>query len=175
MKQKGTGPLHEQRHDLGHHEQLWPSWLALSCWESARPSGSLSWPPGAQERQSPPPGESWRRRRERRRPDFTLLYMGLILYARARTFRGCVFSPTEPRARWMELDHVDLKVVPTCWRVGAALHFLLLQVRGHVVVREEHGLQLAHIGQGGICKIRGHREFFSEVGSGSFTIPFFTN
>lgn len=75
----------------------------------------------------------------------------------------------------MELDHVDLRVVPTCWRVGAALHFLLLQVRGHVVVREEHGLQLAHIGQGGICKIRGHREFFSEVGSGSFTIPFFTN
>lgn len=75
----------------------------------------------------------------------------------------------------MELDHVDLRVVPTCWRIGATLQFLLLQVRGHVVVREEHGLQLAHIRQGGICTIRGHREFFSEMGSGSVTIPFFTN
>lgn len=61
-----TGALHGQWCDPGHREQQWPSWLAPSCRGSAQPSGSLSWPPGAGERQSPPPGESWRRRKHRR-------------------------------------------------------------------------------------------------------------
>lgn len=53
---------------------------------------------------------------------------------------------------------MDFRVGPTCWRVAAALHFLSLQVRGHVVVREEHGLQLAHSRQGWICKVETKQE-----------------
>ena len=115
---------------------------------------------------------TWRELKKTERAERTWLYMAVHRPDPVWSSGGCVFSPTEPRAHRMELDHVDLRVVPTCWRVGAALHFLLLQVRGHVVVREEHGLQLAHIRQGGICGTQG--VFFSEEGSGSFTIPFFT-
>lgn len=68
-----------------------------------------------------------------------------------RTFWGCMFSPTESWSCWMQLDHVDLRTGATCWSVDTALHFLWLQVRGYVVVREEHCLQLARGGQRRIC------------------------
>lgn len=84
------------------------------------------------------------------------------IYTLARTFRGCMFSPTEPWARWMELDHMDFRAEPTWWHVGAALHFLLLQVRGDVIVREEHGLQMAHIRQGWVCKMETKQGFVKE-------------
>lgn len=70
-----------------------------------------------------------------------------------RTFWGCMFSPTESWSCWMQLDHVDFRTYPACWSVDAALHFLWLQVRGYVVVREEHCLQLAHSRQGRICNM----------------------
>lgn len=58
----------------------------------------------------------------------------------------------------MELDHVDFGAGPTCCSAGAALHFLRLQLRGQVVVREEHGLQLAHIRQSVICNMGSKQE-----------------
>lgn len=60
----------------------------------------------------------------------------------------------------MEFDDVDLTVGPGYRCLGAALHFLSLQVRGHVVVREEHGLQLARSRLVWICEIE-TEQFFS--------------
>lgn len=75
--------------------------------------------------------------------------------------RDCKFSPTEPWACWMELDHMDLRADPTCWHVRATLHFLLLKVRGDVIGRKKHRLQVAHIRQGWICKIETKACFFA--------------
>jgi len=50
----------------------------------------------------------------------------------------------------MELDYMDFRAFPTVWGVSAALNCLLLQVRGHVIVREKRGLQLALGRQGWI-------------------------
>lgn len=57
---------------------------------------------------------------------------------------------------------MDLRAEPTCWHFRATLHFLLLKVRGYVIGRKKHRLQVAYIRQGWICKIEKKHVFFLE-------------
>lgn len=60
----------------------------------------------------------------------------------------------------MQLDHVDLGAAPTHRGADAAPRFLRPQVRGHVVARQEVGLQLARRRLARVCEA-------GTVGSGS--------
>lgn len=66
--------------------------------------------------------------------------------------------PSDPGSCWTQPDHMDLRTGLALSGTTAALHCLRLQVRGHVVRKQEGGLKLAHSRKGRICDMESKQE-----------------